>query len=195
MHVDQRSMLIAPRRGGGLRKHALRVVAKGEEAGEFPQGHFHCYYCGTRDDEGQMMILRTAMLSTMALWFTAPLVMADEVLYCADTAVVGFKWDNTGKAATTKFTNGRYTVEVISNAGRAITPVVGDTAGRSRNYTCHSARVPEDQIVCDEQLVGGDLWVFYKNNYTHGYLGGPLVGPSDIMDPNIWIAYGTCVHF
>jgi hypothetical protein len=33
-----------------------------------------------------MKILRTAMLSAMALCFAASLVLADEVLYCTDTA-------------------------------------------------------------------------------------------------------------
>ena len=47
---------------------------------------------------GHAMILRTAILSAMVLC-TASLAMADEVLYCTDTAVTGFYWDNSGNVA------------------------------------------------------------------------------------------------
>ena len=38
--------------------------------------------------------------------------LADEVLYCADTEVVGFKWDGNGQASTEHFNAERYTVEI-----------------------------------------------------------------------------------
>src|SRR6516225_4454760 len=96
-----------------------------------------CY--SGRDDWGQMMILRTAMLGAMVLC-SASLAMADEVLYCTDTDGIGFKWDNTGKVSSGKFNQDRFTVKVISDTQRVIARMVGDTAGTSSLYTC--ARTP-----------------------------------------------------
>jgi hypothetical protein len=134
------------------------------------------------------------MLSAMALCFTASLAMADEVMYCADTGVVGFRWDDTGKVDIGKFPQDRYTVKVISNTERVITQMTGDTAGNGHPYTCRALGVVKDQIVCDEELQSGAPWIFYKNNYTHAFLQGTPVGPPP-MDPNISVAYGTCARF
>jgi hypothetical protein len=145
-----------------------------------------------------MMILRTAIISAMALWFSASLLVADEVLHCTDTAVTGFKWDNAGKANLMKFDAFRFTVKVISDIRRAITRTVGDNVGISHTYAC--VRIPfrresqDDQIICN-RVNGQDQWIFYKNNYTHAFLAGPSVGPPNLMDQNIWIAYGTCARF
>jgi len=145
-----------------------------------------------------MMILRTAIISAIALWLSASLLLADEILYCTDTAVTGFKWDNAGNADLVKFDAFRFTVKVISDTRRAITRTVGDNAGISRSYTC--VRIPftrgsqDNQIICN-RVSGQDQWIFYKNNYTHAFLAGPSVGPANLMDQNIWIAYGTCTRY
>jgi hypothetical protein len=135
-----------------------------------------------------MMILRTAILGAMVLC-GASLAMAEEVLYCTDTDATGFRWDHAGKATSVRFNPARYTVKVISGTERSIAEMTGDGAGEALTYTCNSAH---DQIVCD---AGGSLWMFYKNNYTHAFLVGTPVGPPKSMDPNIWIAYGTCTGF
>ena len=138
------------------------------------------------------MILRTAILGAMALWFTASLAMADEVLYCTDTAGVGFVWDEAGRAVAKPFTEDRFTVKVISDTQRVIARMVGDTAGTSNIYMCRGS--PEGQINCDD-AAGYRPWAFYKNTYTRAFLAGPPAGPPGSMDQNIWISYGTCARF
>jgi hypothetical protein len=150
-------------------------------------------------ERGQMMILRTAILGAMVIC-TASLAMADETLYCADTAVVGFKWDE-GKVATTTFSPHRYKVKVISDTEFHIVEIKGAGAPSLSDrvsvavftYTCHSLG-HYGRIACDG-LGGGDPWVFYGNNYTHAFLTGTPVGPPNSTDPNISVAYGTCTHF
>jgi hypothetical protein len=48
----------------------------------------------------------------IGLCFTALPALADEVLYCTDTAVVGFTWDK-GKASAAKFPPHRFTIKII----------------------------------------------------------------------------------
>jgi hypothetical protein len=148
-----------------------------------------CYSCS--DDEGAMMILRTAIVGAMVLC-NPSLAMAEEVLYCTDAAGVGFKWDDEGKVTSGRFKEDRFTVKVISDTERAIAMMTGDTAGASNTYTCRYTG--EDTIVCNASL-GHTPWIFYKNNYTRAFLAGPPVGPPNSKDPNIWVAYGTCAHF
>ena len=80
-------------------------------------------------------------------------------------------------------------VEATRSSGVRLSPTVGAAGG-----LCFA--IPGDQIECDEEIIGDDLWVFYKNkNYTRAVLAGPPVGPPNSMDPNISVAYGTCTHF
>jgi hypothetical protein len=133
------------------------------------------------------------MLAAMVLC-TASLAMADDVLYCADTEDTGFSWDDTGKGVATKFNPHRFTVKVISDTERVISDM--NEYHPPDTYTCRSTVFGNGQIACDSGLIRGfDPWVFYKNNYTHAFLGGPLVGPPNKMEQNIMIAYGTCTHF
>jgi hypothetical protein len=82
------------------------------------------------------MILRTAIVSAMALSFTASLVLADEVLYCVDTDATGFVWDNHGKGTRRDFKFERFTVKITSDTGRLIARMVGDTAGSTERLRC-----------------------------------------------------------
>jgi hypothetical protein len=139
-------------------------------------------------------------MPSMALCFTASLTMADEVLYCTDTAVVGFKWDETtGKAADgNKFDEHRYTVKVISDTVRFIAFMTGDATGHSLWYKFEDNPLDQfhgDQLVCRDNMGGQTTWVFYRNNYTRAFLAGPPVGPPHLMDQNITVAYGTCTGF
>jgi hypothetical protein len=77
------------------------------------------------------MAFRRGIIGIMTLCFTASSVLADEVLYCTDTAATGYLWDQ-GKAASvtrTVFTEQRFTIKVVSASGRIITSMIGDTAG------------------------------------------------------------------
>jgi hypothetical protein len=140
-----------------------------------------------------MMILRTTTLSAVALCFATSLVLADEVFYCTDTAMVGFFFDRTtGKGEIATFTPSRYIMKIISDTKRDI--VKDDTGGVSFSYTCHPpvAFSAEDRIICEDPFQGGTPWVFYKNNFTHAFLAGTPVGSYDRI---IMVAYGTCARF
>jgi hypothetical protein len=141
---------------------------------------------------GDKMTLRAGMC-VLALCFTATPLLADEVLYCTDTDATGFKWDKNGAAAHLMFVEERFTVKIISEDQRLITPSIGDTAGRGEGYQC-SRPLPHalsDRIECHDPT-GGEVWVFFKNTYTRAFLAGPPAGGSD---QNIWMAYGTCTKF
>jgi hypothetical protein len=62
-------------------------------------------------------------------------VLAEEVLYCVDTEMVGFAWDKAGQARQARFKPDRFTVKLVSDTERIITRMVGHTAGSSRTYT------------------------------------------------------------
>jgi hypothetical protein len=115
-------------------------------------------------------------------WLTASTALAEEVLYCVDTDVVGFKWDKAGKARATSFSEGRYTVKVLSGTARILTQMVGDIAGILTPMTCQTPY--EGTIACVDAL-GTNPWIFYHNTYTRAFLAGPPAGEN--ADPNIWI--------
>jgi hypothetical protein len=157
-----------------------------------------------------------ACLAYVGGWFMASPVLAEEVLHCVDTQVVGFVWDKPPGTRTTRGTwrrqarpgparrreraeavregePERYTIKIVSGAERIITRTVGDTAGSSHVYKCKQSSPltsPED-LACDEGT-GMAPWVFHRNTYTRAFLYGPPAGGGD---PNIYIAYGTCTKF
>ena len=61
--------------------------------------------------------------------------------------------------------------------------------GEAERYTCKPTG--RERIACDDGS-GVSPWVFYRGTYTRAYLGGP---PAGGLDPNIWMAYGTCTGF
>jgi hypothetical protein len=134
-------------------------------------------------------------LCAMALcFFTASRqCLADEVLYCVDTAVTGFKWNQSGQASSSQFGPERFTIKIVSNTERIVTQMVGDIAGQSLAVKCRRSfmRSSSERISCDDGT-GAEPWLFYRNTYTRVFLAGPPAGGSD---PNITIAYGTCTKF
>ena len=76
---------------------------------------------------------RTLPLMIILLCLTASPVLAEEVLYCTDTEVVGFRWDKAGKVSAGKFDTARFTIKVVSSTERTIAQMVGDTAGCLRH--------------------------------------------------------------
>ena len=138
------------------------------------------------------MTRRRIIFGMMALCFTASSVLADEVLYCTDTAVTGFQWDKNGAVSPRQglFKEDRFTIKVVTETERIIIRMVGDTAGKSHQYKC-SERPPYGQIVCND-ITGLLPWVFQKNTYTRVFLAGPPAGGED---PNSYLAYGTCTKF
>jgi hypothetical protein len=131
-----------------------------------------------------------AELTMVLCFFTASPVLAEEVLYCVDTAVAGFKWDKSGQASVAEFKPGRFTIKIVSVTERIVTPMEGDIAGRSRPIAC-SGPSPFGETACDDEDYGRP-WLFYRNTYTRAFLSGPPAGGDD---PNIWIAYGICTKF
>jgi len=128
---------------------------------------------------------------------TAWSVLADEVLYCTDTAGTGFLWK--GNAASPQdFTPERFTIKVVSAEKRVVSP----ESHSSYELMCTGIVDPlkvateEGAISCRDPL-GSEPWMFVQHEgasdtYTRAFLYGPPVGSGD---PNIVIAYGTCAKF
>lgn len=135
-------------------------------------------------------ILKTWIIIGLCFLNMRP-VLADEVLYCVDTDVIGFKWDKKGEPSV-KFDRGRYTIKVVSDTERLITEMEGDKVGDPDEYECSRPfpDVKKDLIVCKERT-GTFPWHFYREKYTRAFLYGLPVGG----DSNISIAYGTCTKF
>src|SRR5262249_2630311 len=95
-----------------------------------------------------------------------------------------------GKVRQRRFTEDRHRVEVLSDTQRIITPTVGDTAGHSVWYICHTP-YEEGEIACDDAS-GTVPWLFHRNTSPRAFLLGP---PDGGGDPNIGVAYGTCTKF
>jgi hypothetical protein len=133
----------------------------------------------------------TGTVAVMVLCFTASLVLAEDVLYCVDTNVVGFKWDNIAEALPTDFAALRHTVKVVSDTERIITRMIGDTAGDVIGFTCyHPFSRRKDTIACEDSA--GNTWIFYRDSiYTRAF----LTDPPRHNDANILIAHGTCTTF
>jgi len=129
---------------------------------------------------------------TTALCLAASPVMAEDVLYCTDTEVVGFGWDKAGKVSRGKFDTTRFTIKVVSSTERIIAQMEGDTAGSQSKYGCRSATVNKEERLSCSDMLGQEPWVFYRNTYTCAFLAGPPAGGGD---PNILVAYGTCTKF
>jgi hypothetical protein len=124
------------------------------------------------------------------LFFSASQVLAEELLYCTDTAIVGFMWDKKGEAKSTEFNSERHTVKVLSDSERLITRMQGGPTGaKPDQFKCTQA----DNLVTCQGILPVNVWHFYPDAYTRAYLyGGP---PASGRNPNIWVAYGTCTKF
>ena len=135
-------------------------------------------------------ILKTWIIIGLCFFFTASPVVAEEVLYCVDTAVTGFEWDKDGNAKSSKFNPERHTVKVVSDTERLIARMQGDTAGTANEYECEQYKTDEVVVMCQDPVFPLAVWNFYRDGYTRAFLyGGP---PASGRDPNIMVAYGTC---
>jgi hypothetical protein len=130
-----------------------------------------------------------------------------------DTAIVGFKWDKSGQASVTKFTDlERFTIKVTpphrwwkenSPSGIITRGLVFSDFTETRIVTGRSPSPTAMEMECKPSLaalVCGDSlgmtpWVFSHDNttYTRAFFAGPPAGGR--RDSNIWIAYGTCTKF
>jgi hypothetical protein len=138
------------------------------------------------------MTIRAGIFVIMTLCFAASPLLADEVLYCTDTAATGFKWDKSGVASAkpTLFNELRFIIKVVSDRERIIAPMIGDTAGISSSYACVTSF---ETTECEwNGGAGAEPWIFHGNTYTHAFLAGPPAGGGD---PNIYLSYGTCTKF
>ena len=125
--------------------------------------------------------------------------LAQEVLHCADTEVVGFKWDGNGQASTEHFNPERYTVEIgpatdLLENERVITQTTGtELKNKPIFYQCNKSI---EQTVCNNERDGTMPWLFVSNgHYVRGYLGGGPPSAGSQLDPNVGVAYGTCTKF
>jgi hypothetical protein len=119
--------------------------------------------------------------------FLASPAWAEEILYCSDTVANGFRWDQDEKVKRDGFKPERFTVKVISETKRVISE-----NGHEIGYSC-------------EKKKGGDYCyrinrnsmapiIFGTKGFTRAYLFGTPLGGEDV-DPNIYVAYGTCTKF
>ncbi len=134
--------------------------------------------------EGEMIrVILIAMLISVPAW-------GEEVLYCTETDANGFYWD---KGATegkrTGFKPGRFIVKIISGTKRTIMQTTGGP-NLSMSYTC--SRPWSDKIIVCAHGFGNQPWIFHNNTFVHAFLPGPPAGGGD---PNIYVAYGTCVKY
>jgi hypothetical protein len=73
----------------------------------------------------------------MLLILSASQVLAEEALYCVDTAAVGFVWDRKGEAKPTEFSPERHNVKVVSDSERLITRIQGGpAAAKADQFNC-----------------------------------------------------------
>ncbi len=148
--------------------------------------------------------MHTGNLIALAIACVASPVLAEDVLYCTDTAVVGFKWDKDGQASMTRFVDHRFTIKIIPAKPKNGQPfedgihfrlftekriVSGGELTSTMEMECQPSLGAT--VVCEED--GSLPWAFSKKNtYTRAFLGGPPAGGGD---PDILIAYGTCTKF
>jgi hypothetical protein len=136
--------------------------------------------------EGEMIrVILIAMLISIPAW-------GEEVLYCTETDFMSERVARKGKRAT-------FIVKVISETERTITNLTGDTKGKALRYKCRRpfatnsssdnevGRAASGRIVCGSGS-GKAPWVFHDGTFARTSLAEPDAG-----DPNIGIAYGTCV--
>jgi hypothetical protein len=150
------------------------------------------------------MIIRWLVLSgAVALCSTvSSFCFAEEVLYCVDNAVTGFKWEKDG-ASPTNFAPYRFTVKIgpaqgklplMSNNERLITQTSeGFLQGVPKIYECETHPY---KTLCTKTDSGAatEPWLFAADgHYVRAFIaGGP---PGSELDPNIAIGYGTCTKF
>ena len=116
--------------------------------------------------------------------------LAEEVYYCTDAKAAGIKWDKQnpdGRVGT--FEEDRYVMKIVSKTRRRMTRTTGDTKGSTHHLTCHEVLGQPPLLSCTGEIL--KTWAFQGNRYTRSYLFGPNLGG----DPNIWLAYGTCVKY
>ena len=114
---------------------------------------------------------------------------AEEVLYCTDTDVNGFMWEN-GKAKPSTFNGTRFTVKVISETQRFI-KWKGFT--EPIDYTCRKEKGQSGTRSHCNASLGIIYWpiIFNGNTYVRSYLFGEHIGGGK----NAFVAYGTCAKF
>ena len=132
----------------------------------------------------------------IGLCITASPVFAEDVLYCTDTAIVGVKWDQNGRATITRFTNlGRFTVRIVRSPAEKLQEGVHFRLYSEKRIVSDGRSNMEMEcmlslggLVCEDDA--SIPWTFGPNNtYARAFLAGP---PAGAQDPNIFIAHGTC---
>jgi hypothetical protein len=141
-----------------------------------------------------MMALRRLVFSGIVILGSAvsSSSFAEQVLYCADSNVIGFAWDDQGHAKESTFVQHRFKVTIGSNNERLITQTSeGVDQGHPRQFQCNEGI---DAIVC-RTVTGETPWLFAMSNeyYARAYLAG---GPPNIkLDQKIFFGYGTCTRY
>jgi hypothetical protein len=134
--------------------------------------------------------MNTTFLVALCICMASP-SLAQEVLYCTDTASTGFGWTDSG-AQSYPFIKSRYTVKVVSDIERVIARMPDNNAVQ---YKCERSSARPDLIQCQSLQITEDLqntWLFYHNSYTSAFLFGITVGS---VARHIYVTYGTCTKF
>ena len=115
-------------------------------------------------------------------------VLAEEMLYCTDTAASGYVWDNRGEAKPMELPPQRYTIKMVSGTERLITQIAGGPSPKQVQYECQQL----NEVIACQSVLSAASRRLYRNTYPRASLGGP---PGGSAEANIAIAYGTCTKF
>ena len=129
-----------------------------------------------------------AVVAAVVFYLTATPVHANEVLYCADTQVLGFLWGQNG-VAQSSFNGQRFTIKVLWETDRGGHDDERKNAISLGVFAQSLSRTPRVT-----HFLGVEPWVFYKNTCSWAFLAAPAMGP-DKSDLNIAVGYGTCTKF
>ena len=140
-------------------------------------------------------VLKLAGAAAVAAMLAAAPAAAQQHLYCTDARGAGLFWDRDpqGAGRISELAPTNFTVNVVSAGQRHITKQQGGV----RETACHSVPHPDGdpEVVSCRDRSGTETWVFYRDRYfTRSYLfGTPL--QARFVDPNIYVAHGTCRPF
>jgi hypothetical protein len=114
--------------------------------------------------------------------------LAEEVLYCTETAASGFTWDDKGNGIPTSFDEARFTVKVISATER----VIKWTGISAFNYTCRASGLSDSYLSCIRSNGEADYPIIFRGN---SFIRSVIYGPAAPKGDTIHVAYGTCTNF
>jgi len=137
--------------------------------------------------------MRAVLLAAALAALAGPTSAEERVLYCIDTSITGFVWqEGQTEGQYTNFKPDRYVVKVLSETKRTITKVTGPTI--TWTITCREVGAYETKLFACNSDFYTSPWVFRGDKFfVHADMYGPPVSDGD--EANIGISYGTCTGF